>query len=143
MKKMIPLVVLICLISLIAVCNPKKEASKRTLVENAQCAKFEYAKEAEGGYKVITSEITILTHTFDDLILVKDASNFSGDWIYRITYNWNGICVNAKEIVVLVNEDSISIDGVNYTTEEGTDFSNIFEWVKNKYDHFNYELQYN
>jgi hypothetical protein len=123
-------------------CAPRNTANERPAIGDSVCAKFEYVYEENGGYKVITSEIKILSNYFDSIILIPLEEPFSGDWIYRITFDWEEIVPGGNEIPVLVGEDSMSINGTTYTTEEGVDFSGILETISSKYNYFDYVLQY-
>ena len=52
-------------------------------------AKFEYAGDAQLGYKYIDSEIFVLTEPFASLALISTDQAFPDqNWVYRITFNW-------------------------------------------------------
>lgn len=121
----------------------KKEDYSRPLCFS-YCAKFEYAGEADGGYKVVTSEIYSLGSLVDSLLENAEEldSQFSEDWIYRITFDWRGLVLNGREIVVLVGENSMEIDGRNYDLGEEVDFAGVVRNFRDKYDYFDYELVY-
>ena len=143
MKRTIALDIgLILLLTMLIGCHPKEEKSERPNVGDSYCAKFEYVDEENGGYKIITSEIKTLSLFFDNIILIETDEAFSDEWIYRITFDWNKVVVNATEIVILIRADSMSIDSINYTTEEGVDFSQVVDAVTGKYKAFDYELHY-
>ena len=116
-----------------------EQQTERIQISNAPAAKFEYVDEADIGYKLITSEIALLD-SFDTLSLVPADSNFTGEWIYRITFYPKEVCPNDTEIIVLFGEESVSIDGQNYSPENGVAYSTILSWAANKYEAFDYEL---
>ena len=143
MKRTIALNIgLILLFAMLIGCNPKEEKTRRPNVGDSYCAKFEYADEENGGYKIVTSEIKTLSLFFDNIILVETDETFSEDWIYRITFNWNKIAVDSTEIVILIRANTMSIDSINYTTEDGVSFSRVVDVVTSKYVKFDYELHY-
>lgn len=58
------------------------------------------------------------------------------DWQYRVTYNCNEICTNCQEIVVLVGDGSLSIDGVLYTSKPELPFQKVLEYFRDKYAYY-------
>ena len=78
--------------------------------------------------------------SFDTLSLVPDDSDFTGEWIYRIAFYPKEVCPNDTEVIVLFGEESVSIDGQNYASENGVAYSTILSWAANKYEAFDYEL---
>lgn len=69
----------------------------------------------------------------------KTDEAFEGDWIYRLTYNWNGYCVGCEETIVLVNESGVSIDGVKYVPNEDANenyMDRLLEELDMMYEYF-------
>lgn len=69
----------------------------------------------------------------------KTDEAFEGDWIYRLTYNWNGYCVGCEETIVLVNESGVSIDGVKYVPNEDANenyMDRLLEKLDMMYEYF-------
>lgn len=58
------------------------------------------------------------------------------DWQYRVTYNCNEICPTCQEIVVLVGDRSLSIDGVLYTSKPELPFEKVLEYFRDKYAYY-------
>lgn len=112
---------------------------KRTRISNAPAAKFEYADEADMGYKLITSEVDLLD-SFDTLALVPADSDFSGGWIYRITFYPKETNPDDTEVIIMFGQASVCIDGKNYIPEKDVDYSTILSWAADKYEAFDYEL---
>ena len=84
---------------LFAACSNEDETNARPQVGDFSCTKFECSAEEDGGFKVITGEIKILSLFFDSINLVESDESFAGDWIYRITFDWNKISVNGNEVI--------------------------------------------
>ena len=64
------------------------------------CAKFDYRSDT--GIQSLALEVT-------------DAP-FDEEWVFRILFNWNRICVNCEEVLVLVSESYIKIGDINYVS---------------------------
>ena len=118
--------------------NAEKEI-ERTQISNAPAAKFEYIDEADTGYKLITSEVDLLD-SFDTLALAPTDSDFSGDWIYRITFYPKETNPDDTEVIIMFGQASVCIDGKNYIPEKDVDYSTILSWAADKYEAFDYEL---
>ena len=143
-KKLVALSLMAIIIASLLGCDSKKSESLdyAQKITHAICAKFEFNGETDDGYKIITSETPVLTRFFDNVILIPQDTPFNEDWIYRITFNWNEIAKGSPEIIVLIGKASISIDGDNYTTEDGVPFSAVLNNFAGKYKYFDYALQY-
>ena len=122
----------------IASYNAEQE-TERTQISSAPAAKFEYVDEADTGYKLITSEIDLLD-SFDTLALVPTDSDFSGDWIYQITFYPKETNPNDTEVIIMFGQGSVCIDGKNYIPEKDVNYSTILSWAADKYEAFDYEL---
>lgn len=114
--------------------------------------KFEYAKEKNNGFKLVTSEIESLTNFFNSVRLKKIENTFNEDWIYRITFT-NAILSegikgkinipnDADTIVILVGKSSFQINGDTFVAPEGVNYSQMFDTIASKYNYFDYELHY-
>ena len=135
MKKLIALVlILVCALSLSSCKTNEKD--EREKVSDCAVATFEYIED--DGYKLITSEIDSLD-TFDSLLLKSSDTEFNGKWIYRIIFNPTEYSKNTEEIVILFGEESVSINGKTYIGD-GCSYSEILNWVSDKYEFFDYEL---
>ncbi len=113
---------------------------ERPTVNGATAATFEYADEADNGYKLITSEIATL-YTFDTLDIVPAQQETPFDWVYRMTINPEEVVHGGDEIIILFGEEQMSIDGVPFTSGDGVDYADVLNWAANKYSYFAYELQ--
>ncbi len=101
------------------------------------CARFEYAGD-NGGYKLITSEIAQF-NSLRNMNLIPAEGELTDDVIYRLILNWNGIATEAEEYIILVGENSLSVNGQLYQPD-GFDFSEILSYFEGKYEYFDYEL---
>ena len=136
MKKLMALIlVLLCVFGLSA-CKTNNQ-SKRETVSNSAVATFEYKDDK--GYKLITSEIDTLD-TFDSLMLKQSEEAFTGDWVYRITFNPPKYSKNTEEIVIMFGEQCISINGVTYVGDNNISYADILSWAEAKYKFFDYDL---
>ena len=100
-------------------------------IQRSPCAKFEY-RDSETDGIFVTGEISSLSSYFPSVIL-EETSDVITDWIYRITFNCKEIYTGGDEIVVLVAENGLSINGTAYTTPEGTPFSDVVDAIAAKY----------
>jgi len=124
--------------------------SERLIPKDIAAAKFEYAAEEDHGYKLITGELETLTRFFNSLRLEKTDLDFSGDWIYRITFT--NIVQGTKEkivipeeaytFIILVGESCLQIDGETLVVPEGVDYSDVLDSITGKYNYFDYDLLY-
>lgn len=133
MNKRAFIVVIIFIIMLGAGCKQQAIENDMSFIGDLTCAYFEYADEENKGIKVITSEIDQFD-SLNSMILEEAESGFTGDWIYRITFNPEELMKDSQEIIVLINKESISINGNNYIhkNEPGA----ILNWAKSKYEYF-------
>ena len=100
------------------------------------CAKFDYCSDSGIQSKIITSEIKSVTNLFQSLDLEKIAlpSDCSDeDWIFRITFDWNGICTNCNEVLVLVYSSYVKI-GDEYYTVNGN-FPHLLDSIHSLFDY--------
>ena len=142
MKKLIALVLASVCVFGISVCKTNNQSkgdavSKRETVSNSACATFEYKED--NGYKLITSQINSLD-TFDSLRLKQVEVDFTGDWLYRITFNPEKYSKNTEEIVILFGEQCVLINGVTYIGDDNVSYSDILSWAEAKYKFFDYDL---
>lgn len=103
------------------------------------CAKFDYRSDNGIQSKIIMSEIKNVTNFFQSLDLEKIASpsdNSDEDWIFRITFNCNEICINCDEVLVLVTSSYVKIEDEYYTVN-----GNFLHFLDNTYALFDYLLQ--
>lgn len=131
-KKLIVVVICVVIISsLFIIINPFHQENKKfdsQLFRNAIVARMESAEE-KGEYLLITrAEGYTMMIWLCDLEFNYTGDEFEGEWLYKIIYNWNGYCNGCEEITVLVNEKSISINGVNYTFENMEYLLEQLEW---------------
>ena len=138
-KKRFPLLIFILtvllLIVLIAI-NSSDDNSETSLdFSSFCCAKFEYRSNTGIQSKVVTSEIGNLRFFFQSIELEKTDASFDGNWIFRITFNWEQLHRGGPELIVLVNESYIQIEGQTYTVIG--DFSQVLENLQGL---FNYLL---
>lgn len=105
------------------------------------CAKFEYAGELAGGYKVVTSEISQFISLNQMRLIPDKEKSLDTGWIYRLTFDWNGVVINGEEYIVEVGQDCLSVNGQVYVAD-GFDFSKVIDYFTGKYVYLDYELQY-
>lgn len=100
-----------------------EERSTINRIAESPCARFENCRTGES--IIITSEISILSQTFDSLIL-NEADEEVGEELYRIIFNCKEIMPNSEEILVIVGKNAISIDGVTYVGNSQQALVDIF-----------------
>lgn len=103
------------------------------------CAKFDYRSDNGIQSKIITSEIKNVTNFFQSLDLKKidpPSDHSDEDWIFRITFDWNEICINCDEVLVLVSSSYVKI-GDDYYTVNG----NFLHFLDSIHSLFDYLLQ--
>lgn len=110
------------------------EVSLINEIAQSTCAKFEYCKSADNGI-LITSEIKTLSNVFLTLDIISSNIPVS-EWIYKITFNCNEISLDNQEIVVLIGDKSMSINGVVYSCPDPILFDNIVDIFASKYNYF-------
>lgn len=110
----------------------KPQLSKQEQIEAASCAKFESSEPDSRVFLFYWAEGKPLADFVYGLDLVECDVPVS-DWQYRVTYNCNEICPTCQEIVVLVGDRSLSIDGVLYTTKPELPFQKVLEYFRDKY----------
>lgn len=102
-------------------------------IQRSPCAKFEY-RDSETDGIFVTGEIFGLTSYFPSVIL-EESGEAVTDWIYRITFNCKEIYAGDDEIVVLIGENGLSINGTACTTPVGTPFSSVVDAIAAKYQY--------
>lgn len=116
------------------------KSSRSDLVDfdSFHCARFDYLSDTGIESKTIVFQITHLTNFFQSLDLKESSSSFDENWIFRIIFNWNGILVNGKEVVVLISDSHIKIGDTNYVVIGG-DFSDLLATIHNLFDYLSDE----
>lgn len=116
--------------------RPKQKESPIQKIGESPCAKFECRNSKEDGI-LISSEIFLLSNTFSSLDLVESEIPVT-DWLYRITFNCAELFQNNRdnEIVVLIGDNAMSIDGKSYCTPEDVPFESVVELFDSKYKYF-------
>lgn len=99
-------------------------------IRHSPAAKFEY-RDSETDGIIVSGEIFGLTSYFTS-VLLEETDEAVTDWIYRITFNCKEMCINMEEIVVLIGENALSVDGTAYTTPEGASFSGVVDAIAAK-----------
>ena len=102
-------------------------------IQRSPCAKFEYRDSGTDGI-FVTGEISGLTSYFLSVILEEGGEPVT-DWIYRITFNCKEIYTGDDEIVVLIGEKGLSINGTAYTTPREVSFSSVVDAIAAKYQY--------
>lgn len=113
----------------------KPQLSKQEQIAAAICAKFESSEPGSRELLLYQAETKPLADFVYGLDLVECDIPVS-DWQYRVTYNCNEICTNCQEIVVLVGDRSLSIDGVLYTSKPELPFQKVLEYFRDKYAYY-------
>ena len=113
----------------------RPELSKQEQIEAAICAKFESSEPGSRVFLFYHAEAMFLAGFVYGLDLVECDIPVS-DWQYRVTYNCNEICPTCQEIVVLVGDRSLSIDGVLYTSKPELPFQKVLEYFRDKYAYY-------
>lgn len=111
----------------------KPQLSKQEQIEAASCVKLE-SGEADSRALLIY-EAKPLADFVSGLDLVECDIPVS-EWQYRVTYNCSEICPTCQEIVVLVGDRSLSIDGVLYTSKPELPFEKVLEYFRDKYAYY-------
>lgn len=140
MRKFLPVFVflllfVLCLFGLYWKNQYRPELSKQEQIEAATCAKFESSEPGSRELLLYQAETKPLADFVYGLDLVECDIPVS-DWQYRVTYNCNEICTNCQEIVVLVGDRSLSIDGVLYTSKPELPFQKVLEYFRDKYAYY-------
>ena len=108
-------------------------------INNSPCAKFESAED-KGRNIIITSEIKTLSEAFMSLDLVESNEKLNLEqWIFKITFNCREKMINGSEIVVLIGNNGMSINDINFVTHETVPFEKVVELFKSKYQYFKSE----
>lgn len=112
----------------------EQDVSLISKIGEASNAKFEYC-ESDDCMIFITSEIKTLSNAFLSLDLVTSDISVS-EWIYRITFNCAELTKNDQEIVVLIGDKAMSINGVSYSTPKNVSFESVVDLFASKYKYF-------
>ena len=103
----------------------KPQLSWQEQIAAATCAKFESSEPGSRELLLYQAETKPLADFVYGLDLVECDIPVS-DWQYRVIYNCNEICPTCQEIVVLVGDRSLSIDGVLYTSKPELPFKRFW-----------------
>lgn len=142
-KKLLIVSVICCAVVLIIAViytmqNQKNDdGNHRISVSGASSAVFEYCED--DGYKLFTSEISTL-YSFDSLQIMPTDEEFTGEWIYRITFNPEEYADNTDEITVVFGRENLTVNGKTYKAAENVNYQDILNWARDKYEYFDYEL---
>ncbi len=112
----------------------EQDVSPFSKIGEACNAKFEFCK-SDDCIIYITSEIKTLSNTFLSLVLETSDIPVS-EWIYRITFNCAELTKNDQEIVVLIGDKAMSINGVSYSTPKNVPFESVVDLFASKYKYF-------
>lgn len=127
--------VILLVLMLLPGCTGKEEQPEGPAfiekIRHSPAAKFEYRDSKTDGI-IVSGEIFGLTSYFTSAIW-EETDEAVTDWIYRITFNCKEMCINMEEVVVLIGENALSIDGTAYTTPEGASFSAVVDAMAAKY----------
>lgn len=132
-------IILLCFLSVLG-WNLKKELhseddiSPISKIGEAVCAKFECNGNSMDEI-FITSEIKTLSNVFSSLDIEKVDKTVS-EWVYRITFNCTELYPDAQEIVVLIGNDAMLINGESYSTPETVPFKSVVDIFDSKYKFF-------
>lgn len=140
MRKFLPVFVflllfVLCLFGLYLKNQYKPQLSWQEQIAAAICAKFESSEPGSRVFLFYHAEAMFLAGFVYGLDLVECDIPVS-DWQYRVTYNCNEICPTCQEIVVLVGDRSLSIDGVLYTSKPELPFQKVLEYFRDKYAYY-------
>lgn len=140
MRKFLPVFVflllfVLCLFGLYLKNQYKPQLSWQEQIAAAICAKFESSEPGSRVFLFYHAEAMFLAGFVYGLDLVECDIPVS-DWQYRVTYNCNEICPTCQEIVVLVGDRSLSIDGVLYTSKPELPFEKVLEYFRDKYAYY-------
>ena len=113
----------------------KPQLSWQEKIAAATCAKFESSEPGSRELLRYQAETKPLADFVYGLDLVECDIPVS-DWQYRVTYNCNEICTNCQEIVVLVGDRSLSVDGLLYTSKPELPFQKVLEYFRDKYAYY-------
>lgn len=118
--------------------HTKSSRSELVDFDSFHCARFDYLSDTGIESKTIVFQITPLTNFFQSLEFAETDVPFDEDWIFRIIFNWNGILINGKEVVVLIGDSHIKIGDTNYVVIGG-DFSDLLATIHNLFDYLSDE----
>ena len=110
--------------------QPEQKESLIQQIGVSPCAKFEYC-ESTAKDIFITSEVLLLSEAFLSIDLVESDIPVT-EWIYHITFNCSEISPEYQEIVVLIGERAMSINGKSYCTPENIPFEGVVNLFASK-----------
>lgn len=82
-----------------------------------------------------------LSSSFKTLPLKKSGKHTVEDWKYRIVLDEKNAS-NVPSVEILIGDEGLSVDGVLYTTFNGTPFSVILQYFDNTFSAPSYKMLY-
>ena len=107
-------------------------------IATSPCVKFERLTSDGVKYEplIIVSESYNLANFFCSLN-IKEGDIPIGEITYRITFRCREIMIEDKEIVILIGDKAMSIDGVVYVMENESMYTDFKQIVYSKWKYFN------
>lgn len=124
MKKLrcLLLALLVCLA--LTACGEEKD-----VMEEIYSAPMVKVESAESGAVIFANNDVTTTKQLSGLNIQPSDEDFSGEWLYRFTYNPGEKVKGADEIVVLFGQENLQMNGVTYVADPGVPYSRILDWA--------------
>lgn len=101
------------------------------------CVKFEKISDVGTHYEpMISNSGTLTLGDFFNSLLITEGDSAIGDVLYKITFNCREVMPNGEEIIILVGEHALSIDGVIYVAESELMYKDIKSVIRSKWKYF-------
>ena len=118
----------------------KKEAPHYTVFEKisfSRCVKFErFSNDGTQYEPMISNSGTLTLGDFFCSLLITEGDSAIGNVLYKITFNCREVMPNGEEIIILVGEHALSIDGVIYVAESELMYKDIKNVIRSKWKYF-------
>ena len=106
----------------------------REEISSSPCVTLECSGDEES--VLVESDVFSITSYFTGLDLVESEQKVT-QWTYRVTFNSKPVVLGDDEVVVLVGEDSLSIDGHCYTASaDGVSIAGVRDYLDMKYSYY-------
>lgn len=139
MKKRIGIVVLVCLCMVVpltvAVVRNFPRPAPGLSMANSPAAKLEYNDSGAIETMFLTNGVDYLAGDILSLDL-EETEEAVSDWTCKITFNCKEWVPDGPEIVVLLGDHALSIDGTSYTTSGEVPFSQVADWMTGKFKYY-------
>lgn len=104
---------------------------------HSPCVKFErFSNDGTHYEPMISNSGTLTLGDFFNSLLITEGDSAIGDVLYKITFNCREVMPNGEEIIILVGEHALSIDGVIYVAESELMYKDIKSVIRSKWNYF-------